>query len=164
MQSLGATFLDLGVVGEETEGGYARELTPEEQARQQEALEQRIPEFDLVITTAAIPGRPAPRLIPATAVEHMRPGSVIVDLAAETGGNCELTRPGEIVQVNGVTIIGLLNLPSTMPTHASQLYARNVTALLEHLAPGGELDARLGRRDHRRRLRHPADRGVRRTG
>jgi NAD(P) transhydrogenase subunit alpha len=139
VQSLGATFLDLGVVGEETEGGYARELTPEEQARQQEALEARIPDFDLVITTAAIPGRPAPRLIPAAAVKKMRPGSVIVDLAAETGGNCELTKPGEVVDANGVTIIGLLNLPSTMATHASQLYARNVTALLEHLAPGGEL-------------------------
>ncbi len=139
VQSLGATFLDLGVVGEETAGGYARELTAEEQQRQQEALEERIPDFDIVITTAAIPGRPAPRLIPAAAVERMRPGSVIVDLAAETGGNCELTRPGEIVDVGGVTIVGLLNLPSMMPTHASQLYARNVSALLEHLAPGGEL-------------------------
>ena len=139
VQSLGATFLDLGVVGEETEGGYARELTPEEQARQQAALEQRIPDFDIVITTAAIPGRPAPRLIPAAAVEGMRAGSVIVDLAAETGGNCELTEPGEVVQRGGVTIVGTLNLPSTMPTHASQLYARNVSALLEHLAPGGEL-------------------------
>ena len=139
VQSLGATFLDLGVVGEETEGGYARELTPEEQARQQEALEQRIPDFDLVITTAAIPGRPAPKLIPAAAVEKMRPGSVIVDLAAETGGNCELTRPGEIVDAGGVTVVGLLNLPSEMPGHASQLYARNVSALLAHLAPGGVL-------------------------
>ena len=92
-----------------------------------------------MITTAAIPGRPAPRLIPASAVEKMRPGSVIVDLAAETGGNCELTGPGEVIDVGGVTIIGTLNLPSTMATHASQLYARNVTALLEHLAPGGEL-------------------------
>ncbi|HEY3921785.1 MAG TPA: Re/Si-specific NAD(P)(+) transhydrogenase subunit alpha [Gaiellaceae bacterium] len=139
VQSLGATFLDLGIVGEETEGGYARELTADEQARQQAALEQRIPEFDIVITTAAIPGRPAPRLIPASAVEGMRAGSVIVDLAAETGGNCELTEPGEVVQRGGVTIVGTLNLPSTMPTHASQLYARNVSALLEHLAPGGEL-------------------------
>ena len=139
VQSLGATFLDLGVVGEETEGGYARELTPEEQARQLEALGERIPEFDLVITTAAIPGRPAPKLILAAAAERMRPGSVIVDLAAETGGNCELTRPGEIADVGGITIIGLLNLPSTMPTHASQLYSRNVTSLLELLAPGGEL-------------------------
>ena len=139
VQSLGATFLDLGVTGEETEGGYARELTPEEQARQQEALADRIPEFDLVITTAAIPGRPAPRLIPASAVEKMRPGSVIVDLAAESGGNCESTKPGEVVDVGGVTVIGLLNIPSSMPGHASQLYARNVSALLEHLAPGGEL-------------------------
>jgi H+-translocating NAD(P) transhydrogenase subunit alpha len=139
VQSLGATFLDLGVVGEETEGGYARELTPEEQAKQQAALEERIPDFDVVVTTAAIPGRPAPKLIPATAVARMRAGSVIVDLAAETGGNCELTRPGEVIASGGVTIIGTLNLPSTMPTHASQLYARNVSALLEHLAPGGGL-------------------------
>jgi NAD(P) transhydrogenase subunit alpha len=139
VQSLGASFLDLGVVGEETEGGYARELTPEEQAKQQAALEERIPDFDVVITTAAIPGRPAPKLIPAAAVARMRAGSVIVDLAAETGGNCELTRPGEVTDSGGVTIIGTLNLPSTMPTHASQLYARNVSALLEHLAPGGEL-------------------------
>jgi NAD(P) transhydrogenase subunit alpha len=139
VQSLGATFLDLGVVGEETEGGYARELTPEEQARQQRALEERIPEFDVVITTAAVPGRPAPRLIPAAAVERMRPGSVIVDLAAETGGNCELTRPGETADVDGVAILGPLNLASTMPTHASQLYARNVSALLGHLAPEGDL-------------------------
>jgi H+-translocating NAD(P) transhydrogenase subunit alpha len=139
VQSLGAAFLDLGVVGEETTGGYARELTAEEQQRQQEALAERIPDFDIVITTAAIPGRPAPRLIPASAVEKMRPGSVIVDLAAETGGNCELTRPGEVIDVGGVTVVGLLNLASEMPTHASQLYARNVSALLEHLAPGGEL-------------------------
>jgi NAD(P) transhydrogenase subunit alpha len=139
VQSLGASFLDLGVVGEETEGGYARELTPEEQQRQQTALEARIPDFDVVITTAAVPGRPAPKLIPAAAVESMRSGSVIVDLAAETGGNCELTQPGEVVERHGVTIVGTLNLPSTMPTHASQLYARNVASLLQHLAPGGQL-------------------------
>src|SRR5262249_51629875 len=139
VRSLGATFLDLGVVGEETEGGYARELPPEEQQRQQAALEERIPEFDLVVTTAAIPGRPAPKLIPASAVARMRPGSVIVDLAAETGGNCELTRPGEIGETGGGTILGLLNLPSMMSAHASQLSSRNVSALLEHLAPGGEL-------------------------
>ena len=139
VQSLGAQFLDLGVVGEETEGGYARELTPEEQAKQQEALNARIPDFDLVVTTAAIPGRPAPRLIPASAVAGMRPGSVIVDLAAETGGNCELTKPGEVVVEHGVTIVGTLNLPSLMASHASQLYARNITTLLTHLAPAGEL-------------------------
>jgi len=139
IESLGAAWLDLGVVGDETEGGYAQELSEEQQRQQQEELEARVPEFDVVITTALIPGRPAPRLIPAAAVAAMRPGSVIVDLAAETGGNCELTSPGEIVEREGVTIVGLTNLPSTMPYHASQLYARNVAALLHHLAPEGEL-------------------------
>jgi NAD(P) transhydrogenase subunit alpha len=139
IESLGANWLDLGVVGEETAGGYAKELSEEQQRQQQEELEARLPEFDVVITTALIPGRPAPRLIPAAAVAAMRPGSVIVDLAAEAGGNCELTSPGEIVAREGVTIVGLTNLPSTMPYHASQLYARNVSALLHHLAPEGEL-------------------------
>jgi NAD(P) transhydrogenase subunit alpha len=139
VESLGAAFLDLGIIGEQTEGGYARELTEDEQRRQQEALAERIPEYDAVITTALVPGRAAPRLIPASAVARMRPGSVIVDLAAEAGGNCELTVPGEVVEREGMTIVGLTNLPSTMPFHASQLYARNVTALLQHLAPGGEL-------------------------
>jgi NAD(P) transhydrogenase subunit alpha len=139
VESLGASFLDLGIIGEETAGGYARELTEDEQRRQQEALEERIPDFDVVVTTALVPGRAAPRLIPATAVAKMRPGSVIVDLAAEAGGNCELTEPGEVVQRDGVTIVGLTNLPSTMPFHASQLYARNVSSLLQHLAPEGEL-------------------------
>ena len=97
IESLGAKFLDLGVKGEETAGGYAAELTPEQQAQQQAELEKRLPDYDAVITTAAIPGRPAPKLIPASAVKAMRPGSVIVDLAAETGGNCELTEPGEEV-------------------------------------------------------------------
>jgi proton-translocating NAD(P)+ transhydrogenase subunit alpha len=139
VESLGASFLDLGIIGEETAGGYARELTEDEQRRQQEALEERIPDFDVVVTTALVPGRAAPRLIPATAVAKMRPGSVIVDLAAEAGGNCELTQPGEIVQREGVTLVGQTNLPSTMPFHASQLYARNVSSLLQHLAPEGEL-------------------------
>jgi H+-translocating NAD(P) transhydrogenase subunit alpha len=139
VESLGASFLDLGVVGEETEGGYARELTDEDQQRQQEELERRIPEFDVVITTALVPGRPAPKLIPASAVAAMRSGSVIVDLAAEAGGNAELTAPGEEVVREGVTIVGLTNLASSLPAHASQLYARNVEALLAHLAPDGEL-------------------------
>jgi H+-translocating NAD(P) transhydrogenase subunit alpha len=139
VESLGAAFLDLGVVGEETEGGYARELTEDEQRRQQAELEQRIPEFDAVITTAAIPGRPAPKLIPASAVRAMRAGSVIVDLAAETGGNCELTRPGEDVVDGGVAVLGPTNLASAMPSDASRLYARNVVSLLTHLAPEGEL-------------------------
>jgi NAD(P) transhydrogenase subunit alpha len=139
VESLGAAFLDLGVRTEETAGGYATELTPEQQAQQQSALEARIPDFDVVITTAAIPGRPAPKLIPTSAVERMRLGSVIVDLAAETGGNCELTLPGDIVEHGGVTVIGTTNLPSLMAYHSSQLYSRNVGALLLHLAPSGEL-------------------------
>ena len=139
VESLGATFLDLGDTGAETEGGYAAELTADEQARQQAALEERIPDFDVVVTTALVPGRPAPKLIPAAAVERMRPGSVIVDLAAETGGNCELTEPGTEVERHGVTIVGLTDLAARLPYHASQLYSRNVSALLLHLAPGGEL-------------------------
>ena len=139
VESLGATFLELSVRGEETEGGYAKELTAEQQAQQQEELAERISGFDAVITTALIPGRPAPRLIPASAVEAMRPGSVIVDLAAEAGGNCELTTPGRITAEHDVTIVGLTNLPSTMPYHASQLYSRNVTSLLQLLVSDGEL-------------------------
>jgi H+-translocating NAD(P) transhydrogenase subunit alpha len=139
VESLGATFLDLGVRGEETEGGYARELSDEEQQRQQDFLTERIPAFDAVITTALVPGRPAPKLIPASAVRAMRQGSVIVDLAAESGGNCELTEPGEEVEREGVTIVGPTNLAASMPYHASQLYSRNVTAVLQHLAPEGEL-------------------------
>jgi H+-translocating NAD(P) transhydrogenase subunit alpha len=139
VESLGATFLDLGVVGEETAAGYARELTEQDERRQQEELERRVPEFDVVITTALIPGRPAPKLIPESAIAAMRAGSVIVDLAAEAGGNTQLTVAGEEVVREGVTIVGLTNLPSTVPVHASQLYARNVQALLTHLAPGGEL-------------------------
>jgi H+-translocating NAD(P) transhydrogenase subunit alpha len=139
VESLGASFLELSVRGEETEGGYAKELTPEQQAQQQQELAERIAEFDAVVTTALVPGRPAPRLIPASAVEAMRPGSVIVDLAAEAGGNCELTTPGEITVEHDVTIVGLTNLASTMPYHASQLYSRNVTALLQLLVEDGEL-------------------------
>ena len=139
IESLGANWLDLGIVGEETEGGYAQQLSEEQQRQQQEELEKRLPEFDVVITTALIPGRPAPRLIPAGAVRAMRPGSVIIDLAAEAGGNCELTEPGEETVREGVTIVGFTNLPSSMPFHASQLYARNVSALLHQLAPEGEL-------------------------
>ena len=139
VESLGATFLDLGVRGEETEGGYARELTPEQQAAQQAELQARIPQFDAVITTAAIPGRPAPKLVTAEAVRGMRTGSVIVDLAAETGGNCELTQPGEEIDEGGVTIVGITNLPSTMPTHASQLLSRNMASILGLLVKDGAL-------------------------
>jgi NAD(P) transhydrogenase subunit alpha len=139
VESLGATFLDVGVHGEETEGGYARELTPEQQDAQQAALQERIPSFDAVITTAAIPGRPAPRLITAGAVRAMRAGSVIVDLAAESGGNCELTEPGKVIVENGVSILGTTNVPSSMPTHASQLLSRNVASLVGLFVRDGEL-------------------------
>jgi H+-translocating NAD(P) transhydrogenase subunit alpha len=140
IESLGANWLDLGVTGAEAEGGYARELTPEEMQAQQTALEARISEFDAVVTTAAVPGRAAPRIIPASAVKAMRPGSVIVDLAADTGGNCELTQPGEIAVRENVTLVGLTNIASSMPYHASTLYSRNVQALLLHLAPEGQLN------------------------
>jgi len=130
VRSLGATWLDLGIEAA-GEGGYARELTDEEKAAQQQALTDAIKGFDVVITTALVPGRPAPRLVTAEAVEGMKAGSVIVDLAGETGGNCELTTPGQTTVVHDVTIASPLNLPAEMPEHASQLYARNVQALIE---------------------------------
>ncbi len=139
VRSLGAQFLDLGLEAS-GEGGYARELTDEEKQRQQQALSEAIARFDVVITTALVPGRPAPRLVTAAAVEAMKPGSVIVDLAGESGGNCELTEPGETVVRHDVKIVSPLNLPADMPEHASQLYARNVQALLElFLDDRGEL-------------------------
>jgi NAD(P) transhydrogenase subunit alpha len=128
--SLGAQWLDLGIEAA-GEGGYARELSEEERAEQQRRLTEAIQTFDVVITTALVPGRPAPRLVTAEAVAGMKPGSVVVDLAGETGGNCELTEPGEVVVREDVTIASPLNLPATMPEHASQLFARNVLALLE---------------------------------
>ena len=130
VESLGASWLDLGLEAS-GEGGYARELTEEERARQQQALTDAIKGFDVVITTALVPGRPAPKLVTAEAVEGMKPGSVIVDLAGEAGGNCELTVPGETVVRHDVKIAAPLNLPATMAEHASQLFARNVQALLE---------------------------------
>jgi len=133
VQSLGAKWLDLGIDAA-GEGGYARELTASEQAAQQQAMTDAIKGFDVVITTALVPGRPAPRLVTAEAVQGMKPGSVIVDLAGEAGGNCELTEPGEVAVKHGVTIVSPLNLPATMPEHASQLYARNVFSLLELFA------------------------------
>jgi len=130
VQSLGAMWLDLGLEAS-GEGGYARELTDEERARQQQALTDAIKGFDVVITTALVPGRPAPRLVTKEAVEGMKPGSVIVDLAGEAGGNCELTEPGQTVVRYDVKIVSPLNLPATMAEHSSQLFARNVQALLE---------------------------------
>lgn len=135
VRSLGATFLELEAgKGAEGEGGYARELTDEEKAAQQAELVEKIGTFDAVITTALVPGRRAPILVSAAAVAGMKPGSVIVDLAGEAGGNCELTKPGETFTTeNGVIIAAPLNLPSTLAEHASQLYARNVFALIELL-------------------------------
>ena len=132
VESLGARFLELEAgKGAEGEGGYARELTDEEKAAQQRELSDNVTEFDVVITTALVPGRPAPRLVTADAVERMKPGGVVVDLAGEAGGNCELSEPGETVVRHDVTIAAPLDLPSTMAEHASQLYARNIQALLE---------------------------------
>jgi NAD(P) transhydrogenase subunit alpha len=140
VQSLGAQWLDLEIEAA-GEGGYARELTEEEREQQQQQLTEAIKRFDVVITTALVPGRPAPKLVTAEAVEGMKPGSVIVDLAGETGGNCELTEPGETVVKHDVTIVSPLNLPATMPEHASQLYARNIQSLLElMLGEEGELE------------------------
>jgi proton-translocating NAD(P)+ transhydrogenase subunit alpha len=140
VRSLGAQWLDLGLEAS-GEGGYARELTDEERARQQQALTDAIKGFDVVITTALVPGRPAPKLVTAEAVEGMKPGSVIVDLAGEAGGNCELTEPGQTVVRHDVRIVSPLNLPATMAEHSSQLFARNVLALLELLiAEGGTLE------------------------
>jgi NAD(P) transhydrogenase subunit alpha len=132
VESLGGKFIDIPVDTSETQdkSGYAREVSQEVLRKQQEVLAQRAARADAVITTAAVPGRPAPRLISEETVRSMAPGSVIVDLAAETGGNCELTVPGETVERHGVTIIGTLNLPSTLPVHASQMYSKNVQNLL----------------------------------
>lgn len=138
VQSLGAKFVETGVSAE-GEGGYARELTDEEKRKQQEALEQEIAVSDVVISTAAIPGRPAPRIISAAAVERMQPGAVIVDLAAETGGNCELTRAGETVVEHKVKIVGPVNLPAKLGRHASEMYARNMFNFLSPAISEGEL-------------------------
>lgn len=138
VRSVGAQWLDLGIDAA-GKGGYARELTEDERAQQQKKLEKAISGFDVVITTALVPGRPAPRLVTAAAVQDMKPGSVVVDLAGETGGNCELTEPGRTVVKHGVTIASPLNLPATMPEHASELYAKNITALLDLLIKDGAL-------------------------
>ncbi len=146
VQSLGAKFLefDLGVKDAEDAGGYAKALSADAARRQQEQLAEKTKDFDVVITTALVPGRPAPRLVTKETVAGMRPGSVIVDLAAEAGGNCELTKPDAVTVEHGVTIHGPTNLPATMSVHASQLYARNVTELLKELVKEGALTIDLG--------------------
>ncbi len=130
VQSLGAQWLDLGLQAS-GEGGYARELTAEERLAQQQALTDAIKTFDVVITTALVPGRPAPKLVTEEAVRGMKPGSVVVNLAGESGGNCECSQPGQTVIRHDVRILAPLDLPARMPEHASQLFARNVLALLE---------------------------------
>ena len=141
VESLGATFLEVEALAEDTEdaGGYATQLSEEAQRREHELVRRHVGEANFVITTALIPGRAAPILITAEMVRDMRPGSVIVDLAAEAGGNCELTRPGADVVEHGVTIHGPLNLPSSMPVHASAMYSKNISALLLHLTRDGQL-------------------------
>jgi H+-translocating NAD(P) transhydrogenase subunit alpha len=139
VHSLGATFLELPLEAQEGTGGYAREQSEDFLRRQRELIGDRVAASDVVITTAAIPGRKAPILVTADMVRRMRPGSVIVDLAAETGGNVEVTKSGEVIQVGGVTIDGTRNLPSTMPVHASQLYSKNVSTLLLLLVKDGAL-------------------------
>jgi len=140
VQSLGATFIELPLEAQEGEGGYAREQSEDFLRKQRELIGEHIARSDVVITTAAVPGRRAPLLVTADMVKGMRPGSVIVDLAAESGGNVELTQAGKDVDVNGVLIMGRRNVPSSMPLHASQLYARNVANLLLHLVKDGAIN------------------------
>jgi NAD(P) transhydrogenase subunit alpha len=139
VQSLGATFVEIPQVAAEAAGGYAAALDDSAQARVLEAVGKHIVDQDLVITTAQIPGKPAPRLITAEMVSRMRPGSVIVDLAAESGGNCELTRAGETVDRNGVSILGPINVPSEIPYHASQMFSKNVQTFVEYILKEGKL-------------------------
>ncbi|HEX2221937.1 MAG TPA: Re/Si-specific NAD(P)(+) transhydrogenase subunit alpha [Candidatus Limnocylindria bacterium] len=145
VQSLGGTFLEVEMTDEEkaqaeTAGGYAREMSEDYRRRQAELIASRVGEADVVITTALVPGRPAPRLVTEDHVRTMRAGSVIVDMAAEAGGNCELTEPGQEVVRHGVRIIGHTNLPATMPVHATQMYARNVATLVKHLVKEGRVE------------------------
>jgi NAD(P) transhydrogenase subunit alpha len=142
VESLGGKFLefDIGVKDAEGKGGYAKELTPEQKQKQQQMLAEKIKEFDVLISTAAVPGRPAPKLVMKESVEGMKPGSVIVDLAAESGGNCELTEPGKDVVKHGVLILGPINLAATVPVHASQMYARNVVELVKLMTKEGKLN------------------------
>jgi NAD(P) transhydrogenase subunit alpha len=141
VESLGAQFIAAEVSGEgEGAGGYAKQLSEDQHKRELELIHRHIKEVDVVISTALIPGKPAPVLITDEMVRDMRSGAVIVDLAAEAGGNCTLTRAGEDVRSNGVTISGPLNLPATLPAHASQMFARNISTFLSHIAKDGKLN------------------------
>ena len=139
IESLGAKFIDTGVSAD-GEGGYARELTKEEKAKQQQILEDEIANCDVLISTAAVPGKPAPRIIRSEAVKNMKPGAVIIDLAAETGGNCELTKAGETVSIGNVKIVGPINLAASLGKHASEMYARNLFNFLSPAIKDGELN------------------------
>lgn len=138
VESLGAKFIELGVSAAGS-GGYARELTAEERAAQQQALAEHLKSVDVIVTTAAVPGRPSPKILTRAMVDGMKPGALIVDLAAEGGGNCELTQPGRRVEHNGVTILGPLNLPAGAPLHASEMISRNIYNFVELLIQGGAL-------------------------
>jgi len=139
VESLGATFVEVEMESTETEskGGYAKELDEKNKERQQEAIHRQVIKSDVVITTALIPGRPAPRLVSKIMVDDMKPGSVVVDLAAEQGGNCELTQSGKVIEHQGVQIVGLLNLPGMLAYHASKLYSKNMMSLLGLLLQDG---------------------------
>ncbi len=141
VESLGARFVQLELEAGDAEdaGGYARAQSEDFYAKQRQLMADTAARADVVITTALVPGRPAPRLLDASGVERMREGSVIVDLAAENGGNCELTEPGQVVVKHGVTLVGETNLPSALPVNASQMYSKNISTLIQHLAPEGEL-------------------------
>lgn len=141
VESLGASFIDIEMEESgEAEGGYAKELAEDHIKKEQEAIHAHAMKSDVVITTALVPGRRAPVLITEDTVKEMAPGSVILDMAGEMGGNCEVTTPGETTVVHGVTIMSPFDLPTTMPFHASQMYAKNIATLLEHLAPDGALE------------------------
>jgi len=149
VESLGGTFIEVEMTDEEkaqaeTAGGYAREMSDDYKRRQAELIAERVKEADFIITTALIPGRPAPKLVTEEMVKSMKPGSVIVDMAAEMGGNCELTEPGKEVVKHGVRIIGHLNLPATMPGSSTQMYAKNIQTLVNHLVKDGSLDLDFG--------------------
>jgi NAD(P) transhydrogenase subunit alpha len=146
VESLGATFIDVGVQEDaQTAGGYAKEVSEENQRRANEVIAKHLENTDVCITTALIPGRPAPRLLTAEMVRRMKTGSVIVDLAAEQGGNCELTKPGETVEIDGVTILGPTDLPSSVPLDASQMFSRNVEKLILYFLQDGKLNFDFGK-------------------
>ena len=145
VESLGAKFIEVDSSGDEGvgEGGYAKETSDDYKQRQQQLIHEHISKADVVITTALIPGKPAPILIPTSMVDAMKPGSIVMDLASENGGNCELPQKDEIIDHNGVTIDGTSNIPGTMPVHASELYAKNITALLTYMIKDGQLNLDL---------------------